>query len=89
MQWQKILRIAGQNSLSILGMGWHERLLPAVNCWFAKRPGGIRFKLAVVTLALIALITTVSSVVVIHILDEALLQSLVQRGSSLARNNFV
>jgi len=65
-------------------MGWRERLLPAVNCWFAKRPGGIRFKLAVVTLALIALITTVSSVVVIHILDEALLQSLVQRGSSLA-----
>lgn len=33
---------------------------------------------------LIALITTGSSLVVIHILEEALLQSLVQRGSSLA-----
>lgn len=65
-------------------MGWLERFLPTLNRWFEKRPGGIRFKLALVTLALIGLITTGSSVIVIRILDETLMQSLVQRGSSLA-----
>lgn len=84
MQWPKYLRTAGWNPLSIRAMGWRERLLSTLKHWFEKRPGGIRFKLAVVTLALIALITTGSSLVVIRILDEALLQSLVQRGSSLA-----
>lgn len=49
-----------------------------------RRRGGIRCKLALVTLALIALITTGSSLVVTHILDDSLLQSLVQRGRSLA-----
>ncbi|PLX82709.1 MAG: hypothetical protein C0616_01385 [Desulfuromonas sp.] len=62
---------------------WHERVLPILFSWFEKRPGGIRFKLAVVTLALIALVTTSFSVVVIRILDEALWQSLLQRGGSL------
>jgi HD-GYP domain-containing protein (c-di-GMP phosphodiesterase class II) len=75
---------AGRNPQSIKHSGWRARLLPELNRWFEKRPGGIRFKLAVVTLSLIALITAGSSLVVIRILDEALLQSLVQRGRSLA-----
>jgi len=74
----------GQNPLPARRGFWRERLLPALNSWFEKRPGGIRFKLAVVTLALIALITTGFSVVVTRILDGALLQSLIQRGGSLA-----
>lgn len=45
---------------------------------------GIGFKLVVGAVVLLALITTGSSLVVIHILDKSLLQSLVQRGSSLA-----
>jgi HD-GYP domain-containing protein (c-di-GMP phosphodiesterase class II) len=84
VQWNNNLRIAGQNPSPIEGVGWRGRLVPALKRWFEKRPGGIRFKLAVVTLALIALITTGSSLVVIRIVDEALLQSLLQRGSSLA-----
>jgi HD-GYP domain-containing protein (c-di-GMP phosphodiesterase class II) len=60
-----------------------ERLASAFVRWLHRR-GGIRCKLALVTLALIALITTGSSLVVTHVLDESLLQSLVQRGHSLA-----
>ena len=48
------------------------------------RAGGIRAKLVAVTLVLIALITSGSSLVVIRILDQALLQSLLQRGRALA-----
>lgn len=60
-----------------------ERSASAFARWL-KRRGGIRCKLALVTLALIALITTGSSLVVTQVLDESLLQSLVQRGRSLA-----
>lgn len=84
VQFQKILRISGRNSISAQGAQGRERIFSTLNRWFEKRPGGIRFKLALVTLALIALITTVSSVITIRILDESLIQSLVQRGSSLA-----
>jgi len=73
-----------QNSSSKRGEGLRARLLPVLNRWYERRPGGIRFKLAVVTLSLIALITASFSVVASRILDDALLQSLMQRGSSLA-----
>lgn len=63
----------------------YERPEPTFRRWL-RRCRGIRFKLALVTLALIALVTTGSSLVVIHILDASLLHSLVQRGYSLALN---
>jgi len=46
--------------------------------------GGIRLKLTLVTLVLIGLITTCSSLVVIRVLDDHLLQSLIKRGNSIA-----
>ncbi len=78
------LRSAGQHPVPVQGGPWRERLLTALVRWFDNRPGGIRFKLAVVTLALIALITIGFFLVVIRTLDDALLQSLMQRGGSLA-----
>lgn len=62
---------------------WQERSTATCQRWL-RRCRGIRGKLALVTLALIALITTGSSLVVIHVLDQSLLQSLVQQGRSLA-----
>ncbi len=44
---------------------------------------GIRFKVSLMTLVLISLITTGSSLVIIDIMDEVLLQSLIKRGSSI------
>lgn len=74
---------AGKEEVTTPSGFWHEKFLPVFFRWFEKRPGGIRFKLAVVTLALIALVTTSFSFVVIRILDDALFQSLLQRGGSL------
>jgi len=62
---------------------WQDRLSSTFRRCL-RRCRGIRGKLVLVTLALIALITTGSSLVVIHVLDESLLQSLVQRGRYLA-----
>ena len=84
MQWHKYLRNAGHYPSATEEAGWLRKLRSTLNRWFERRPGGIRFKLAFLTLSLIALITTGSSLVAIRILDEALLHSLVQRGSSLA-----
>ena len=62
---------------------WRQRQASTFLRWLRRR-GGIRCKLALVTLALFALITTGSSLVATRILDDSLLQSLVQRGRSLA-----
>lgn len=62
---------------------WQYRLSSSFRRYL-RRCRGIRCKLALVTLALIALITTGSSLVVIHILDTSLLQSLLKQGRSLA-----
>jgi len=59
-----------------------ERRAPAFGRWL-QRLGGIRCKLALLTLALIALITSGFYFVVSHVLDESLLQSLIQRGRSI------
>lgn len=80
---QKIIHSSGQPSFPDDEQTRCERPASAFARWLQKR-GGIRCKLALVTLALIALITTGSSLVVIRVLDDSLLQSLVQRGSSLA-----
>jgi len=52
--------------------------------WFKRRSWGIRLKLTLITLSLIALTTFGSSVVVISIMDNFLFQSLIKRGSSIA-----
>ena len=52
--------------------------------WMHNRPWGIRFKLTLLILILIALTTICSSLVIISIMDDFLLQSLVKRGSSIA-----
>jgi HD-GYP domain-containing protein (c-di-GMP phosphodiesterase class II) len=79
----KFLYCRGQQPLAADVPTWREQLGPLLARWL-QRLGSIRCKLALVTLALIALITTGSSLVVTHVLDESLLQSLVQRGRSLA-----
>ncbi|HXV19629.1 MAG TPA: HD domain-containing phosphohydrolase [Desulfuromonadales bacterium] len=80
---QKFLHSKGQQPLAGGEPTRREQPAAAFTRWLQRR-GGIRCKLALVTLALIALITTGSSLVVTHVLDESLLQSLVQRGRSLA-----
>jgi HD-GYP domain-containing protein (c-di-GMP phosphodiesterase class II) len=80
---QRLLLSRGLRPLFSGAQVQRERLVSA----FARRlrrRGGIRCKLALVTLALIVLITTGSSLVVTHILDDSLQKSLVQRGRSLA-----
>jgi HD-GYP domain-containing protein (c-di-GMP phosphodiesterase class II) len=52
--------------------------------WFGKRTWGIRLKLVLITLTLITLTTFGSSLVVISIMDDFLLQSLIERGSSIS-----
>ncbi|MFO7838716.1 MAG: HD domain-containing protein [Desulfosalsimonadaceae bacterium] len=49
-----------------------------------NRPWGIRLKLTLITLALIAMTTFGSSMVVISIMDDYLLDSMIKRGSSVA-----
>jgi HD-GYP domain-containing protein (c-di-GMP phosphodiesterase class II) len=64
--------------------GGEPRARQRLAATFLRRLGGIRCKLALVTLALFALITTGSSLVATRILNDSLLRSLVQRGRSLA-----
>jgi HD-GYP domain-containing protein (c-di-GMP phosphodiesterase class II) len=64
--------------------GGEPRARQRLAATFLSRLGGIRCKLALVTLALFALITTGSSLVATRILNDSLLRSLVQRGRSLA-----
>lgn len=52
--------------------------------WLRVRSWGIRLKLTLITLVLIALTTFGSSLVVITIMDDFLLQSLIKRGSAIA-----
>jgi len=52
--------------------------------WLGERTWGIRLKLVLITLTLISLTTFGTSVVVISIMDDFLLQSLIERGSSIA-----
>ncbi|HEY7745132.1 MAG TPA: HD domain-containing phosphohydrolase [Desulfuromonadales bacterium] len=80
---KKFLHSRGQPPLAAGEQTRCERLASAFVRWLQRR-GGIRCKLALITLALIALITTGSSFVLTQILDESLLQTLVQRGRSLA-----
>jgi len=54
--------------------------------WLRKRTWGIRLKLVLITLILIALTTLGSSLVVISVMDESLLESLIQRGSAIAQS---
>lgn len=79
-----ILHKGGAGLLAAGSRVWSERLVPTAERLLPRRAGGIRGKLVAVTLALIALITSGSSLVVIGILDESLLQSLLQRGGALA-----
>ncbi len=55
-----------------------------IKFWLRKLLWGIRFKLTLITLSLIALTTFGSSLVVNSIMDDSLLQSLIKRGSSIA-----
>jgi HD-GYP domain-containing protein (c-di-GMP phosphodiesterase class II) len=80
----------------IQGLGWRnptsERIPKVIHsgeasaspCHHKSHPGGIRLKLVLITLVLIALITFGTSLVVSRVLNEALLHSLVQRGASVA-----
>jgi HD-GYP domain-containing protein (c-di-GMP phosphodiesterase class II) len=61
-----------------------HRMAPSFSERPKLHPGGIRLKLALIILVLIALITFGTSLVVSHVLDDALMHSLVQRGSSVA-----
>jgi len=51
---------------------------------FLNRPWGIRLKLTLITLALIAMTTFGSAMVVMSIMNDYLLDSLIKRGSSVA-----
>ncbi len=57
---------------------------PAMPGRFSRRAVSIRVKLTVLTLVMIALITTGSSIVAIRSMDRELLDSLVKRGTSIA-----
>lgn len=59
---------------------WKRPAIP----WLRKRSFGIRLKLVLITLALIALTTAGTSLVVISIMDDVLFQSLVKRGSAIS-----
>jgi putative nucleotidyltransferase with HDIG domain len=49
-------------------------------------PGGIRFKLSVLTFLLVALVTSVSSAIIMNIMEDFALRELVKRGLSIAES---
>lgn len=79
---RKIGKVALRLIPSGLLGGIRKRLSPGRDLWLGPR--SIRAKLVCFTLALIVLITAGSSLVVIHVMNQALLRSLVQRGAALA-----
>jgi HD-GYP domain-containing protein (c-di-GMP phosphodiesterase class II) len=76
----KIIRLSSPVKLPV----WRFQMPFPIAEWFRQRSWGIRLKLTLITLSLIALTTFGSSLVVISIMDDFLLQSLIKRGSSIA-----
>ena len=71
-------------TLTQKSLTWRLELAHSFSSWMRNRPWGIRLKLTLIILTLIALTTLSSSLVIISIMDDFLLQSLIKRGTTIA-----